>query len=185
MRIAHTEEVRLFSEVTGVEQALTQQIVGTAKETYLADIRNRNTNYSNDAVAGVLTNLQENYGQLMLHEILEREDIVKKMIYNPREPIATVFSSVEEFLNFSCITGTLYTHIQAVGIVYAILHRTGKFGMSIHEWNRMPEIQKTRLQFKHFFRKSHQELRETSDITVEDAGMHHANITRDVVVGLQ
>ena len=29
MRIAHTEEVRLFREVTGVEQALVQKIVGT------------------------------------------------------------------------------------------------------------------------------------------------------------
>ena len=31
------------------------------------------------------------------------------------------------------------------------------------------------------FRTYHQELRETSDITVEDAGMHHANMVRDVV----
>ena len=49
----------------------------------------------------------------------------------------------------------------------------------------MPEIQKTRLQFKHFFRKSHQELRETSDLTIEDAGMHHANMVRNVVEWVQ
>ena len=39
MQIAHTKEVRLFCEVTGVEQALVQQIVGTAEAAYLAHIR--------------------------------------------------------------------------------------------------------------------------------------------------
>ena len=49
----------------------------------------------------------------------------------------------------------------------------------------MPAIQKTWVQFKQFFRTSHQELREMSDLTVEDAGMHHTNMVRDVVAGLQ
>ena len=30
----------------------------------------------------------------------------------------------------------------------------------------------------------YQELRETSDLIVEDADMHHANVVRDVVAGL-
>ena len=40
MRIAHTKEVRLFREVTGLEQDLVQQIFATAEEGYLAHIRN-------------------------------------------------------------------------------------------------------------------------------------------------
>ena len=85
----------LFCEVTGVEQALVQQIVFTFEEEYLADIRNKTTNSTKNTVAGVLTYLQDNYGQLMPHELLEWEHIVKKTIYNPCEPIATVFSAVE------------------------------------------------------------------------------------------
>ena len=61
MWIAHTEEVRLFREVTGVEQALVQQIVGTVEEAYLAYIRNRTTNSINDTVVGVLMHLKDNY----------------------------------------------------------------------------------------------------------------------------
>ena len=49
----------------------------------------------------------------------------------------------------------------------------------------MPEIQNTWVLFKHFFRTSRQELRETPNLTVEYAGMHHSNMMRDVVVGLQ
>ena len=51
MRIVHTKEVRLFCEVTGVEQALIQQIFDMVKAAYLADIRNRTTKSINDTVA--------------------------------------------------------------------------------------------------------------------------------------
>ena len=49
----------------------------------------------------------------------------------------------------------------------------------------MPEIQKTWVRFKQFSRTSHQELRETSDLTVEDTVRNHANMVRDVIAGIQ
>ena len=55
IRISHTKEVRLFREVTGLEQALFQKIVGTAKADSLVDNRNRTTNYIKDTVLGVLS----------------------------------------------------------------------------------------------------------------------------------
>ena len=140
MRIAHTKEVRLFHEVTGVDQAPVQKMAGTVEAAYLTDFRNRTTNSINDTVAGVLTHLQEKYGQLMPHKLLEQEDIVKKKIYNPCKPNATMLSSVEELLEFADITGKSYTQSQATNIAYVILHRTGKFGLAIHEWNRMPAV---------------------------------------------
>ena len=70
MLIAHTERVRLFQEVTVTEQALVQKIVSTVKEGYLAVIRNRTTNFINNTIAGVLSHLQDNYGQLMPHDLL-------------------------------------------------------------------------------------------------------------------
>ena len=151
MLIAHTKEVRLFREVTGVEQALAQKIFGTVEEAYLEDICNRTTKSINNTAAGVLTHLQENYGQLKPQELLEREDIVKKTIYNPRNLIATVFSAVEELLELSDITGTSYTKLQAVNTDYVILHMTGKFGLAIRECNCILAIQKTWVQFKQFF----------------------------------
>ena len=62
-----------------------------------------------------------------------------------------MFSAVEELLNFADITGTSYTQLQAVNIAYVKIHRAGKFGLAISEWNRMPEIQKTWVRFKQFF----------------------------------
>ena len=121
----------------------------------------------------------------MPYELLKRYGIFKKTIYNPHDPISTMFSAVKEPLEFSDITGSYYTQIHVVHIAYIILYRTGKFGLTICGWNCMPEIQKTWMKFKQFFWTSHQELRETSNLTVEDAGMHHANMVRHVVAGLQ
>ena len=55
-----------------VEQALIQKIIVTVEDTYLADIRNRTTNSINDTVENVLTHLQDNYGKLTPHKLLER-----------------------------------------------------------------------------------------------------------------
>ena len=138
-------------------------------------------NSINDTMAGVLMHLQENYGQLMPHEILEQEDIFKKTNYNLHGLIVTVLLEVEEILEFADNTRTSYTQLQAVNISYMIIHRTEKFGMEIHKWNRMLEIQKTRVRFKIFFRTYHRELRELSYLTIEDSGMHHAKMVKNVL----
>ena len=49
----------------------------------------------------------------------------------------------------------------------------------------MTEIQKTCVQCKLFFLTSQQDLRKTSDLTVEDTGMHHTRMVCNFVTGLQ
>ena len=73
MRISQTDEVHIFREVTGVEQALVQHIFSNVKEAYLVNICNRTTNSINDTVADVLPHPQDTYVQLMPHGILECE----------------------------------------------------------------------------------------------------------------
>ena len=142
MRITHTKEVCLFREVTVVEQDLVQQIVGTVKEAYLVDICNSTTTSINGTMSSVLMHLQDKYGKLMPYKLLEQEAIVKKTIYNPCDPIATVFSAFKELLELSDITGTSYTQLQSVNIFYVILHSMGKFRLATREWDCIPALQK-------------------------------------------
>ena len=72
-----------------------------------------------------------------------------------------------------------------MNIPYVILHRMGKLGLVIHEWNPITTVYRTWVRFKHFFQTEHQELGETSNLTVEDSCIHHANMVRYVVAGLQ
>ena len=49
----------------------------------------------------------------------------------------------------------------------------------------MSTVQKTWFGFKQFFWTTHQELRKTTDLTIQDAGMHHMNMVSDVSLVLQ
>ena len=109
----------------------------------------------------------------MPQKLIDCKDIVMKKNWNPHEPIATIFHAVKELLDFINITVTLYKQHQAVNIAYVIIHRTG------------PTVQKTLVGFKHFFRTAYLKLRETAYLAMQDAGMHHANMVRDVVAVLQ
>ena len=94
MCITHTKEVRLFCEVTRFEQALVQHIVSTNEEDYLAYIYNQTTNLINNTVSDVLTHMKDNYKHIILRELLNHDDVIKKTSYHLCEPITTVFSAV-------------------------------------------------------------------------------------------
>ena len=101
----------------------------------------------NNTVAEVLTHLQDNYIQLMPHELLVQKYIIKKMTYHPQELIAIIFSSIKELLELSNINRNLYTQLQSVNISDVILHRTGKFGLAIHKSNGTTTVQKVWVRF--------------------------------------
>ena len=109
MRITHTKAVPLFFEVTGIEQAPIQHIITTVDKTYIYYICNQTTNLINYAVADVITHIQDIYVQPMSHELLKYQETVKNAICCPHEPIASIFSAVEELLEFADITGFSYT----------------------------------------------------------------------------
>ena len=106
-------------------------------------------------------------------------------MYNPRGPIASVFSVVDDLVKLAALATKHISLAQQVNIGYVILHKTGKFSQPIVEWNRKPIADKTWANFKTHFCTSHKELRAITDLTAQDAVMYHANMVRDVVVGLQ
>ena len=116
-------------------------------------------------MSALLVHLQETYGTLMPHEFQEKEDEAKRMTYNPRDPIASVFLVVDDLVELSVLAATPLSNAQQVNIGYIILHKTGKFSHLIIEWNREPVVNKTWATFKTHFRKSHKELRATTDLT--------------------
>ena len=127
----------------GVEQALIHKIVATIDAKYLEDVRDRTTNSINVSVSDLLLHLQETYGTLMPHEFQEKEDKAMKTIYNPRDPIASVFFVVDDLVELAALAATPLSSAQQVNISYVILHKTGSFSQPIVEWNRTPVVDKT------------------------------------------
>ena len=69
----------------------------------------------------------------MPHELQEKEDEAKKTVYNPRDPIASVFSVVDDLVKLAALAATPISLAKQVNIGYVILHNTGKFSQPIVE----------------------------------------------------
>ena len=183
-RITHTKEVCLFCEMKKFKQALIQHIIDTVGEEYLVDIPNYMTNPINNTVDDILNNLQDNYNQVIPHELHERKDIIKNTMYHSQDLIRAFFSAFKNLPEFPNITGTSYLQHQDINIAFVIIHRKIKFWLSICEWNLMLTEQKTWLGFLKVFWTVHRELWETTDLYVQDLVIYQAEIAHNVLAGM-
>jgi hypothetical protein len=187
MKEAHSEQIRLFREVQGVEKALIQQIVQAVEAPYLIALRERSSNSLRGTVTQILEHLQTVYGRVSPQMLEDHEQELRNMTYNTKYPIDIVFNAVEDYVDYAELGQQPITQRQTIAKAYVILNKTRRFKNDITEWNRKPEIQKTWINFKTHFRRAHQEFRETTDITLEESDLqrNNANLVQQVVDGLQ
>jgi hypothetical protein len=181
----HAKAVRLFREYTGFKKALIQQIVKALDPQYLAALRNRQTNAITANVNQILQFLFQAYGKVSPQLLHAEEENVKAHIYNPNHPIDIIFNLVEDLVDFSDAADIPYTQEQSIGIAYVILNKAGRMRTDIRDWNRRPQNEKTWIVFKEHFRRAHDELRETTDLTLADAAQQQANLVQQVIEGVQ
>lgn len=187
LRDAHNEAIRIFNEVQGVDKALLQQLIEAIEPQFLFALRNRQTNSITLPLHEVLEYLTDTYGRVTPQMLAEKSQDISQMSYTVNLPIDIVFNAVEDLADFAELAGTPLTQPQTVQYAYLILLRTGRFTNHIREWNRRQGNQRNWTNFKTFFRQAYQELKETTDLTLEDAERRQqtANIAQQVVEGLQ
>ena len=78
----------------------------------------------------------------MPHELQEKEDEAKKTVYNPHDPVASIFSVVNDLVELAALATTPISLAQQVNICYVILHKTGKVLQPIVKWNWKPIFDK-------------------------------------------
>ena len=96
----------------------------------------------------------------------------------------SVVSVVNDLVELAALVATPLSSAQQVNIGYMILHKTGNFSQPIIEWNRKHVVDKMWPNLKTHFCTAHKELRATTDLTAQDAGMDDANMVSDVVAAL-
>ena len=166
MRDQHAEALRVFNEVNNVEKTLRQQIISAVEPTYLAALRNRQTNSINLAIDAILQHLYDTYGNVTPKSLQDYEDRIKTMLFDPIQPIDDVFNAVMDLADYAEAANAPYSQQQTINTAYNILSRTGKYGKWILEWNRKPRNQKTWINFKQHFREAQKEFRELHDTMV-------------------
>ena len=175
------EELRVFHEVRGVEQALIGQIVNAVEETYLLSVKNRTTGQYTGNVGDIVRHLQGRYGKITPGQLQEFDLEISQMTYDPSNPIEQVFNRIEDLVDYGEIANNAYTQAQAIAKGYNILNKTGVFKDYIKTWKRKPAVEHTWINFKDHFRQGHDELQETEDLTLQNAGYGNANLIEEIV----
>jgi hypothetical protein len=178
----HTEQIRLFREVLGVENALKQQLIKAVEPNYLDALRDPVTYDLQGTIYENLTFLTQTYGKVTSQQLEEKFDLVNATVYNPTLPIDTLFNQVIELSDVAEAAAIPYTVQQQMTLVYNILNRSGRMVQDIKEWNRTTPALKTWDNFKIHFRRAHMELRETSSDTIQ--ALQQANIAQQVIEGI-
>ena len=184
LRESHVENVRAFRECIGVENALKQQLVTAVDTTWLAPLRNPISNSITMPIVDVIQYLYQVHGKITPDIIHEKETVIATMTYDPLTPIDHVFTAVQELTDMAAMAGVPYSIPQTINMAYRVINNTRKFGIYINEWNRKPPMEKNWLSFKTFFRRAHEELKETTDLTAQETPFQ-ANAIQEIIQGLK
>ena len=181
----HAETLRVFTETQTVEKTLRQQIIVAVEASYLAALRDRQTNSIGSNIAEIIQHLYDTYGNVTPRTLQDYEDRVKGMVFDPIQPIDDVFNAVMDLMDYSEAARAPYSQQQSMNIAYIILSRPGKFGKWILEWNRTPRNQQSWLSFKTHFRNAQKEYRELQDTTVAETEFNQAHMVREIIDGVR
>ena len=84
----------------------------------------------------------------------DKEDEVRKMTYDPTLPIDTLFTAIDDLVDFAELARNNITQRQCVTQAYIILNKSGRFVEAIKSWNRRELAQQNWIAFKTYFSKS-------------------------------
>ena len=136
--LTYNRQLAEYKTCKNVEKALKKQLVEAVDKSYIAGLRNRNTNALTVDIPTVLTHLFDQYGTVTSNALQKRATSVSNMTYDPvLMPIDDVFTEIEDLIEFAEAARIPYTQPQIVGLGYNIFHGTGKFKEAITEWNRL------------------------------------------------
>ena len=181
----HAEGVRLYNECYNVEQALRKQVINAIQDSYLASLKDRQTNTILVPLDQIIDYLFVHYGRVTPAQLQHEEQQLTEWIYDPVLPIVIVFNKIDDLLDLATAAGSPCSAQQIINFGYNILNKTGKFKQGIREWNRLLPAQKTWATFQTHFTTEYQALRETGDLTNQESSFNTANLIQEVVDGVQ
>ena len=143
MERAHKEQLRVFREVMGVENALKQQLNKAIDSAFLDAIRDPDTYVLQGTIADNLAFLMNTYGKVTPQALNDKYEKINATIYDPTLPIDNIFNSITTLAELAAAANIPYSEQQKITIAYNILNRSGRFVSDIKEWKRLPLAQQT------------------------------------------
>ena len=183
IRDTHTEQIRIFNEVLGVEAALRQQINDAVEESYLKAIRNRESNAIIMPVSDIFQlHLYPNYGEVDSFKLEEEREKVVQMNYDTTYPPDGVYETIENLMDMAEASVVPFTQHQAMNMGLQILVRTRQFDTDLKEWFKKPAPQRTWITFKRHFIEAYKVFKKFSNADLgSTVQFQQANIIKQMI----
>eukprot|EP00957_Ditylum_brightwellii_P161487 12295991-Ditylum_brightwellii.AAC.1 len=92
----HQEALRIFREVTAVEMALKQQLVGAKEAKYLKAVQSSITQQINRNIPDIFTYLFDSYRDVTPQALQTLQDNVKTMHFDLAEHVDTICTNIDD-----------------------------------------------------------------------------------------
>ena len=177
----HNRNLKAFVECNLLERTLIQQIKEAIEADYLEGKLNIDTGLIEGNISEIMAYLFDTYGHIsptLLHD--KREELLNTS-YNTAKPIDILFNDVSKYASVAEAAGNPETPEQLISIALIILTRTGAFSHDIRTWHAKNQNEKTWPTFKAHFKEA-QRLARMSGGTINQLGLHEANVMVDKIV---
>ncbi len=176
----HDESLRLWRQYNNVNAALKQQLINAINNICIQTLQDRHTGFANVSTCELIEHLLRAYGNITPTDLAEN-DTRFKTAYDPSEPIETLYSQLEDAMDYANAGDNAYTANQIVSNAYTLVFNTGMFPEACRDWRKLPAIDKTWTTFKIDFAEACRDCR-LSQATTQTNGFHSANNAMDSFV---
>ena len=155
---AHDKACILFKEYTLANKALKQLLLGAIEEKYYRVLCNDLISYANVTTRDLIQCLYTGYGNITSIQLADN-DIKLRSVYDPNQPIESLYEEIDNAVAFSASTDNEYIYKQTVSIGNEIMFQTSVYEDDYKVWRKKPDADKTWPAFKVFFTDANQDLR--------------------------
>ena len=99
----YKENLQVFHEVRGVEQALIQQVVTAFNKQYIISTKNRTNENFTGNIRQIVTYLLPTYGKISPNHFNDSEKELTYVHYEPVTPVENIFNNIEDLLKYGDI----------------------------------------------------------------------------------
>ena len=127
----HRFTKKLYLETLLLERTFIQQNIEAFVTKYLAALRNPVTVQITLLVPTILKYLHNNYGRIAPQQLKDKTTTVKKLIYDPSQPIDIIFNYIDNLVEYAREPEAELTHSQTINLTLVILNKQQTFKYDI------------------------------------------------------
>ena len=186
LREAHKENLRVFREAVGVEEALIKQLSNALPSVYLKQHYNTHSKKITTPLVDILTDLFATYGVLSDEELQDKETQLRSRVFDIKQPLLGLYEAVNDLQELATASGMPYSDRQLVSIGLHLIKNMNDYDVCRGKWLNKAVAERTWANFQRHFTDGYHYLLRLRGPTMENTDFQQANyITQQVLAAVQ